>query len=410
MVWCLCLASLGSVYGETHKGFLTKGGEPLFPIGFYELPKEEAALREMAASGVNLVHCHSFEDLDRAASVGLLGVFPLPLQQGDTGELRVTVERVKDHPALAVWEGPDEVVWNFTAFSGLHRTQGIYPTKDEWWRQTPLAQRYSEEQAAGIIPAMRAAIEAVRGLDLRRHPFWVNEAMESDVRFVREYMDSIDITGCDIYPVKKDERPIERIGFAADRWRQIGWGKPVWMVLQAFSWNELGEYYGHTEVAYPTFAESRFMAYNAIVHGASGLLYWGSSYCKSAGFRQSLYALTSELAALQPFLASPSVPGVQAGVIQAKVEEQNGVKVMTKHHGEDWLIMVVNEDNDRHMATVISGLESLNGKTLNLLYGEEKANVLHGDIVLRLQPYEVKVLATGSGWESSRREERDFGG
>jgi len=406
----ICLAAPQGTYSQALTGFLTKGGEPLYPIGFYELPREDSALREMAASGINLMHCHSREDLDRTASVGLLGVFPLALQQGDTRELRALVESVKDHPALAIWEGPDEIVWNFTAFSGLHRTQGIYPTPDEWWRQTSLARHYSEEQAARIIPAIHSAVKAIRDLDSERRPIWINEANGSDVRFVREYLDSIDITGCDIYPVKKEARPIEHIGFSTEKWRKIGHGKPVWMVLQAFSWNELGDYYGHTETAYPTFAESRFMAYSAIVNGASGILYWGSNYCKSPEFRQSLYGLTSEIATLQPFLAAPSVYGVQAEVIRSKVEEREGVKAQAKLKGEDWLVMVVNEDNERHMAVVISGLETLEGKTLKLLYGEEEAHVRHGELVLRLQPYEVKVFATGSGWESSRRGGRNFGG
>ncbi len=410
MAVCLSLVSLPGVYGQVPKGFLHKDGQPLFPLGFYELPQEEAVLREMAESGVNLIHCSSRTDLDRAASVGMLGWVPLPLQEGDTPELRARVESLKDHPALAVWEGPDEVVWNFTAYSGLHRTQGVYPTSDEWWRQTPLAWRYSEEQAARIIPAMRSAIEVVRSLDAGQHPFWINEANGSDVRLVREYLDSIDITGCDIYPVKKDDHAIEEIGFGTDKWRKIGQGKPVWMVLQAFSWNELGQYFGHTEVAYPTFNESRLMAYSAIVHGASGILYWGSAYSQSRELRQSLNALMSELAVLQPFLTAPSQPGVQVRVIRSMPVEHEGVQVLAKQHGEDWLLMVVNEDNEPHMATMVSGLEPLNGKTLDLLYGEEKATVSKGDIVLRIQPYEVKVYATSSHWESSRHEGRNFGG
>src|SRR3989304_5713908 len=177
--WLLSLTILQGASGQA-VGFLSNDTGSLFPLGFYELPKDEAALKEMANAGVNLVRCHSREDLDRAASVGMLGVFPLPLQQGSGEELKKVVESVRDHPALAVWEGPDEVVWNFTAYSGLHRTMGIYPTRDEWWRQTPLAVRYSEDQAAKILPAMRQGIKLVHGLESQRHPVWVNEAQGSE--------------------------------------------------------------------------------------------------------------------------------------------------------------------------------------------------------------------------------------
>lgn len=410
LLWSVGLTLPFDASGQTPRGFLNKDGKALYPLGFYELPQAEADLRDMAAAGVNVVRCHSQEDLDRAASVGMLGIHPISLQQGDTADLRAEAASLKDHPALAVWEGPDEIVWNFTAFSGLHRTQGVYPTPDEWWRQTPLAWRYSEEQASRVIPSIHSAVKAIRELDADRHPFWINEANGSDVRLVREYLDSIDITGCDIYPVKKEARPLEQIGFGTDKWRKIGQGKPVWMVLQAFSWNELGSYYGHSDAAYPTFNDSRHMAYSAIVHGASGILYWGSDHGQSTGLRQSLYALVSELASLQPFLTAPSLKGVSVEVIRSKPDEQQGVQTMIKQVGEDWLVMVVNEDNERHMAAVIKGLEALDGKTLQLLYGEETAKIRKGEIVLRLQPYEVKVFATGARWESSRREGRNFAG
>ncbi|OHB79623.1 MAG: hypothetical protein A2Z25_03485 [Planctomycetes bacterium RBG_16_55_9] len=69
-------------------------------------------------------------------------------------------------------------------------------------------------------------------------------------------------------------------------------------------------------MAYPSFDESRFMAYDAIVHGARGILYWGSHYLKSSEFRQSLYALTSELAALQPFLVAEDDPQARLALVE----------------------------------------------------------------------------------------------
>lgn len=391
------------------EGYLEREGVKIFPIGFYELPETDEGLERMALAGVNLVHCHSKEDLDRVAKVGMQGVFPLDFKQGASDTIRERVLAVRDHPALAVWEGPDEVVWNFTAFSGLYRTMGIYKDRNDWWDQTETAWNYSEEQAAEIIPNMKAAVDLIRDLDPRERPVWINEALESDLRFVRKCLDWIDITGCDIYPVKKDNRRVQRMGPAVERWKQVADGKPVWMVLQAFSWNEIGDPRGIVEVAYPTFEESRFMAYDCIARGARGILYWGSNYLKSEEFRESIYALTSELAELQPFLVAPNVEGVGGELVRLEDEPaEQGVYFIARRVDEDWLIVLVNEDETRHMGTVVSGLDELNGRTLYRLYHPEEIGIHRGELIARMQPLEVQVFATSREWETDQREGRDF--
>ncbi|MBN2310113.1 MAG: hypothetical protein JXR94_14155, partial [Candidatus Hydrogenedentes bacterium] len=397
-----------SVWAEAD-GFLTKEGVRLFPIGFYELPEDEAALEAMADAGVNLVHCHSRADLDRVQAEGMQGVFPLALQQGATDALREQVAAVADHPALAVWEGPDEVVWNFTAYSGLYRTHGVHKTKGAWWAQAPEAVAYAEEKAAEIIPNMRAAAALVRELDALGRPLWINEAQKSDVYYVRQYLDFVDITGCDIYPVNETDRSVERVADALTRWHQVGRGRPVYMVLQGFSWHALGDYYGHKKPAYPSFAESRFMAYDVIARGARGILYWGSRYLDHEPFRRSLYALTSELAALHPFLVAPDAPGVTIEIVEMPRETPPQVQVACRQAGEDWLVILVNEDEVSHMGVVIEGLGALEGRMMHQLYGPATAPVLGGEFVARLQPRDVQVFATARSWESPNRDGRDFG-
>jgi hypothetical protein len=382
-------------------GYIQKDGATLFPLGFYELPKEDTALKAMADAGVNLVQCASREDLDRVQAVGMLGIIRLPLQGGATEALEKSIAAVSDHPALAVWEGPDEIVWTFTAYSALHRTMGVHKTPGEWDRQTPEALAYAEKMAAEIIPNMRAAANVLRKIAPEK-PLWINEARNSDVFYVRQCLDFIDITGCDVYPVKADKKPIAVIGATTERWKALGRGKPVWMVLQAFSWNELGDYYGATDVAYPSFAESRFMAYDAIVHGAKGILYWGSEQVKSETFRESIYAVTRELAALQPFLVADDVPGVRIEVIEARDEPAGrNVAAAVRRNGDDWLIAVVNEDPVAHLGVVIGGIEAVEDRTMNLLYGDETQTVDQGEIVTRLQPFEVKVYTTGKMAEAN---------
>ena len=387
-------------------GWLHRDGRSLFALGFYELPADEAGLRAMAEAGVNLVRCHSAAELDRAAAAGLMGWVPLPVQQGATEQLRALVTSVRDHPALAVWEGPDEIVWHFTAASVLEQSAGI--RGDDWRAQRPNAVEYARARAAELMPRLRDGVALVRALDPHDRQFWMNEARESDAQYVREYVDWVDIIGCDDYPVKAGRatdlgRPLR----AADFWRQVGRGKPVWMVLQAFSWDEIGR---GDATRYPSFDESRFMAYGAIAHGARGLLYWGSNYLKSDEFRQSLYALTRELAALQPFLVAAPIEGVAVTLIEPRDAPAGpGVRAWARRYGRDWVVALVNEDAARHMGVEVCGLGHIEGAPLELLYGGETVTVRGGAFVTRMQPFDVKVFATSRRWEADRREGRDYG-
>ena len=402
------LPVLHSAWGE-HDGAITMEKRHEFPLGFYALPEDDAALQAMADAGVNLVRCRDRADLDRLQALGMKGVMPLPFQNGATDALSKQVAGLVDHPALAVWEGPDEIVWNFTAFSGLFRTMGIHSVEGAWWKQTPEAVAYAEEKAAEIIPNMRAAVAMIRELDTQDRPVWINEAQSSDTYYVRQYLDFVDITGCDIYPVKKGKRELERIGYGVERWLKVGRGKPVYMVLQAFSWNELGDYYGVKDTAYPSFAESRFMAYDSIVRGASGILYWGSQFLKSDDFRQSIYALISELSVLQPFLvAAPHPVTITLTDMPEDPPAVGNVFATVRQHEEDWLIIVVNEDSVKHMGVVLEGMGIPDGTVFHELYGTSSRTVTHGEFIPSLLPYDVKVFCTNRQWETERRDGRDY--
>ncbi len=407
---CLMTAIFVSgVYAADLVTPLQRDGKPLFPIGFYELPEDDAGLQAMADSGINLIRVSSRAELDRLHALGMFGVVSLPLQNGVTDELRATVASIADHPAIAAWEGPDEIVWNFTSYSGLFKIMKIHKTDDAWEAQSPEAVAYAREQAATIIPNMRDAAAFVRELDPADRPLWINEAQDSDVYYVRQYLDFIDITGCDIYPLKAGDRRVWRMAGATERWNEIGRGKPVWMVLQAFSWNELGEYYNVKEVAYPTFAESRFMAWDVIVHGADAILYWGSHALKSEPFRQSIYALTSELAAVNPFLTAPDVPDTRIHIIDLPADQgERGVHGIIRQAGDEWLIALLNEDDTRHLGVVLEGLAGLDGREMYLLYADEVLPVNHGELIVRMQPLEVKVYSTSRQIETPRRDGREF--
>ena len=59
-------------------------------------------------------------------------------------------------------------------------------------------------------------------------------------------------------------------------------------------------------VRYPTLAETRFMAYQAIVHGATGLVWWGlHTTPEGSGLWESIAAVAGELRGLAAELAAP---------------------------------------------------------------------------------------------------------
>ena len=412
--WCaliVCVALVAPQAMAGSDGFLTRNGVRELPIGFYELPKDDAGLKAMAEAGVNMAHCHSRADLDRVQKVGMLGVFPLSLQEGASAKIKEVVQSVADHPALVAWEGPDEIVWNFTAYSGLYTSAKVHSVKGAWWKQTPEAVAYAEKQAADIMPKMREAAEFIRSADKLGRPVWINEAQKSDLGYVRQYLGFVDITGCDVYPVAELKRPLPGVGSATDRWVQVGKGKPVWMVLQGFSWNELKESGDHMNPAYPTFAESEFMAFDAIAHGARGVLYWGTHYTKNMPFRESLFAVTRELAPLQPFLVAPDVSGARLSVVTLAIEQPTtNVRMLVRKAQSDYLIALMNEDDQAQMGVAVDGLSELNGRTLYCLYGDETAKVADGELVSRLLPHQTKLYCTDKKYEATNRQGRDFAG
>jgi hypothetical protein len=422
-------------------GYIIKEGNHMFPIGSYYLPNDDNMLRELADAGFNIVRCSSKETLDRAQSAGLMGWLPLSLHSGATDEFKKKVDALVGHPALALWEGPDEVVWWFTGEWNLHYKKKIHENPGSWWQQEEGAINYAEEKSASYIPNINEAISYIRSVDTLNRQVWINEAAASDTKYIRQYLDNIDITGCDKYPIMQlgESDPYEEmhrycnskyiimqqpspkngdvrknvddIKFYTRRFLEVGRGKPVYMVLQAFSWPELGgDYWSSLLPVYPSFMESRYMAYIAIATGAKGIYYWGANYTKSEEFRQSIYAVTRELSALQPFLVSPEEKHVNIRGIKTLPEVKSDFSSIARRYGRDWLIVVINETDDYQMSVVVENMKHLNGMKFYDLYGKDEFVVSNEEMVFRMKPREIKVLATSKRWKSKETKGRDYAG
>ena len=124
--------------------------------------------------------------------------------------------------------------------------------------------------------------------------------------------------------------------------------------------------------------------------------------------------MTSELAALQPFLTAPveryvTVQAIDDGRTDISIPTSlRGVSITARRTDRDWLVVLVNEDDHAHMGVEVSGLDALNGTEFVELYGDEKTAVSDGSFVTRMRPFEVKLFATHRKWEAAQREGRDF--
>lgn len=384
-----------------------------FPRGSYEVPESDAELRAMVQAGFNLFVCHSRPCLDRVAAAGARAWAPLPMHLGRDPKLRERVDAMKDHPAVLVWEAPDEIVWNLTQKEPLLKGINFLESAPDWWTSNPGALDEAYQRAEDAIDKFREGAAYVRELDNNRHPIWLNEAAPSDMKLIRRLIESIDITGCDDYPVHGHSRHLGRVPDSTDRFVRIGLGRPIWMVLQGFAWREIMPE-RKEGIAYPSFRETRWMAWTSITHGASGVLYWGMNVSlggrKSGpipdGFRHSLYAMASELAAVEPFLLEPSHKGAKI----TPVKGERGISLTVRRSGNDWLVALVNEDDKPHFDVEVTGLSELNGRSLRQLYGNERADVIGGWFVTRLLPHQVKLFTVTGKGEAAYRPGRDYPG
>ncbi len=85
-----------------------------------------------------------------------------------------------------------------------------------------------------------------------------------------------------------------------------------------------------------------------------------------------------------------------------------GVRMFVRRADRDWIVILVNEDDRPYLGVQVTGLEKLNGRTLELLYGADKATVERGELITRIKPLEVKVFATTRKYETKERKGRDF--
>ncbi len=368
-------------------------GEPRFIIGNYHNPQDPDELKRYAENGFNLVRCApDVADLDMVKEAGLYAwlntgsLIDFSTDQATRKEkLTDLVNGFKDHPALAIWEVPDEALWNLA-----------YPVLDRLF----YAPQWSEEQQDSILQILANTIpKTAEGISegsiyLRHldplHPVWMNHAPRNTPDQLRLFSKSADIVGCDIYPEKEGvtghsdirDHSLSAVGGYTDIMQNSAPGKPIWMVLQAFSWELLKDPIPEqlNPQLFPSYKDSRFMAWDAILHGAKGILYWGSYKVSTKSlFWESILGVTKEISALESFLTGKELKDrIKVAPIQFTSSVPTRVASTLRKFKEDYLLVVMQEDLRQPIS--VSELDFLEGKRLYELTTDRNYLVKNGKI------------------------------
>jgi hypothetical protein len=321
-------------------GSLVVNGQKLFPLGLSNPPPLGAtapgggdAWAEIAGGGANFIRAGRSDwnlqqvdqqiaqersRMDQAGTRQLLcwtrlgeTAGNLPTTPNSTNEQLLVriVNGLEDHPALGAWKGVDE------------------PANPN---------RPSEVPPAGLI----RAYNRLKQLD-RDHPVVITQAPLALDDLVR-YRPAFDITGADIYPVgyppgahsDLPNNDISVVGDVTKKMVQAAGTKPVWMTLQ-IAWSGILPRQQAPDLVprFPTLLQERFMAYQAIINGARGLIFFGGDITAVMRPRDAqlgwnwtfwqlvLRPLLIELGSpsVRPALVAPSVAGVQASAADVEL-------------------------------------------------------------------------------------------
>ena len=252
--------------------------------------------------------------LDAAAAHGLhcwlyLGEIPdLPPrvagQQASAREqmLSTVAASLKNHPGLGAYKGVDE------PRNPLRGANWIRPE--------------------GLVRAKNR----LKALD-PNHPLVIIQAPRGTVAQLSPYRPALDITGADIFPLAYppgehsdlENKDLSVVGDVTRKMVRAAGGKPVWMTLQiAWSGTVVSARKPNVVPRFPTLHDLRFMAYQAIICGARGLMFFGGHLTQNARpadaragwnwtfWELALRPLLEELSstAVAPALVAPAGPKV----------------------------------------------------------------------------------------------------
>jgi hypothetical protein len=465
LILCVSTDSLAGITTLDPDGGIRLDGKRWFPVGIYSTPQDATDFEKDRAAGFNLVRAEGTpEYLDRVQQYGMQAWIALGGQseirdETEAARLKDYMVKIQNHPALAIWELPDEALWNaqYGRWSGANQEYGelkdlvsqhIRSGSEDADLLRGLFVNLARCRARNDFPALETSIKELwaalgqpnksiatnlsgcqeseqelfenllAGYRLLRkedpnHLVWQNHAPRNSIDLLTKHAAYCDLIGCDIYPcpdnpssTHSDLTDISNasVGAYTKRFVEVAPEKGTLMVLQGFGWKHLHdmgeEYEDPPKGREPKYLESRFMAYDAIVNGANGLCYWGTHYDPQGKAWESLVPVTQELIPLQEFVAAPSV------TIPIEIRKNPGwasmdrdVVCSARKAGEDWLLLFVNEERDPQTVRVKFPLE-FSGKRLFFLYEGQYCDVLpESELRMDFVGHGVRILSTRDNLE-----------
>lgn len=334
-------------------GAIVVNGKRTLIIGSYYTAKSDRPYGELADAGFNLVRGGSPEEMDQALAAGVMtwtavGALDLEKRAESEAALSERVKAIKDHPSLAVIETVDEPAW-------------------DWLKKEP---RVKPDVFAETYPVIKNLAP--------NKLLYMNHAPTNLVSTMKAYNPGTDIVACDIYPVNPgglmssyalfpdghqgdlNNTYISQVGEYVDKMRQVtGPDRPLFMVLQAFAWERLIQETDVVEqreekVRYPSYSENRFMAYQALIKGANGIVYWGSGFMPQPSEAWSnLLRVTREIADLGEVIVTPD-PGVAIETTYHEMGHSvdDGIQLIVRDHGGYRYLFTCNADKNKHKVTL----------------------------------------------------------
>jgi len=362
-------------------------GKRTFIIGSYHQPKTEDPFKTLSQNGYNYVKVKADSlELDKAMNNNLnawLYTTIFAKENSKTAEEKLTdlVNKFKGHPALLYWEISDEPAFTWNSKEA----------------------RVSPEQ-------MKTAYDIIHKTD-GKHEVITNHGPVNLISTLKKYNSSTEVVAVDVYPViPQGIKPsyalfddglqgdllnpyLSQVGEYIDKMKTVvDNSKPVFAVLQGFSWEMLKpeKERDSSMVLYPTHDESRFMAYNAIVHGANGILIWGTNYTpQPSKFIDNLYSVTRELGLMQEILASKSTENaIEIEYHELGYSVDIGIEFITKEVNGSTYLLSVNSDKNPVKVT-FSGLD--NFKTMEVMKEKRPLDISNGKFTDDFKPFDVHI-------------------
>lgn len=316
------------------------GGEAFFPIGIWVYGLDPAVMADLHEHRFNTVVGNGFGP-DTLPLIERHGMMCIPMGTD------AWVKAAKDSPALLAWYLTDEP-----------EEHGVKP--EEVRRMYDELKQKDAEHPIGITHCQLVGPQRYKG--------------------------SCDFTMTDVYPVTRDrDWPLKAVGEYTAGPRQVhGPGWPNFTFIQTFGGPETdgGQW------AQPLPHEVRFMAFNALVHRANGILYF-SHWPRAAVTWDSVAKLNRDIERLVPWLIAPGEEKPASAADEA-------VQIRARKVGDGGWMIIATNTSPKSCRTTLT-VEGLGDAALETPFENRRAVVCKaGHWPVRFAAYEEKVYLVGA--------------